>query len=300
MRAELAAIAERPARRGFVRGCARAVLLSVSALRVLAGYVAVLAFTAVVLRMAAGLPSTGVRVEASILAGVVAVLAWYGRRRGALGPVGTDHAARLLRLAGYATVMTTVAVLLSMGTNDPAGWWLAALAVTVYLAGFLHATTQPATVALSLPMAAVLTLAGLALWWIPMLLLDTVRASPGLAFLVAFALIPAGAALGSRTGSPMRGLRSGLCAAAATFLLIFLAAVLTYRLAPGLVPDISGPGDAGGLTPAARAETNRIESIDPYVADFLFGALLSGVLAVVSALLARPVRPTNAVAARSS
>ncbi|MFL6145085.1 MAG: hypothetical protein ACJ72N_24870 [Labedaea sp.] len=70
--------------------------------------------------------------------------------------------------------------------------------------------------------------------------------------------------------------------------------------APGLVPDISGPADAGGLTPAAKAETNRIESIDPYVADFLFGALLGGVLAVVSALLARPIRPTNTVAARSS
>jgi hypothetical protein len=222
-----------------------------------------------------------VRAEAIALMAIIATLAWCGRRRGALGPVGTDLAPRLARLAGYATVMTTVAVLLTTGTNDPTGWWLAALAVTLYVTGLLRATTQPATTTLSLPIAASLTLAGLTAWWIPMLALGGVRASPGLTFLVAFALIPAGAAVGSRTGSRTRGQLSGLAAAAATLLLIFLAAVLTYRLAPGLVPDITGPGGAGGLTPAAKAETNRIESIDPYVADFLLGALLSGILTAV-------------------
>ncbi|TCO62208.1 hypothetical protein [Actinocrispum wychmicini] len=282
MRAELAAITEGPARRQFVRGCTRAVLLSGTALRTLAGYVGMLVFAAVILRQTADLPSAGVRVEAIGLIAVITVLAWCGRRRGALGPAGIDLVPRLIRLAGYAAVMTTVAVLLTTGTNDPTGWWLAALAVGVYLTGFLRATTQPAADALSLPIAATLTLVGLAVWWVPMLLLIGVRAAPILTFLVACALVPAGTALGSRTGSPIKGTLSGLAAAAVTLLLFFLAAVLTYRLAPGLVPDIAGPGDAGGLTPAAKAETNQIESIDPYVADFLLGAVLSGILTAVS------------------
>jgi hypothetical protein len=288
MRAELAAIDEPRARRRFVRGCVRAVLLTGTTLRALAGYAAILGFAAVILRAAAELPSPGVRAEATGLVAIIAVLAWCGRRRVAgLGPVGPTPAARLARLIGYATVMTTVGVLLTTGTNDPAGWWLAAVAVNIYLAGFLRITTQPVSHLLSLPIAATLTLAGLTVWWIPMLLRSGVRAAPPLTFLVALALIPAGWALGSRTGSPTRGLRSGLAAATATFLLIFLAAVLTYRLAPDLVPNISGPGDAGGLTPAAKADTNRIESIDPYVADFLLGAILSA----GTVLTTRPAQP---------
>lgn len=291
MRAELAAITETPARRQFVRGCAQAVLLSGTTLRALAGYASLLAFTAVIGYQAAGLPSAGVRTEAVTLAGIIAVLAWCGRRGGVLGPVGTGLVPRLTRLAGYATVMATVAVLLTTGTNDPTGWWLAALAVSVYLTGLLRATTRAATDALSLPIAAALTFAGLTVWWIPMLMLSGVRAAPILSFLVAFALIPAGAAVGSRTGSSIRGTLSGLAAATATLLLMFLAAVLTYRLAPGLVPDITGPG----LPAAAKAATDQIESIDPYVADFLFGAFLTAVLIMVGFLVARPhPRPTSA------
>ncbi|MFL6144271.1 MAG: hypothetical protein ACJ72N_20705 [Labedaea sp.] len=299
MRAELGAIDSRQARRRFVVSCARAVLTSGPALRAVAGYAGVLVFAVVVLGRAADLPSAGVRAEAGALVAIIAVLAWWGRRRGILGPVGTNLVPRLCRLVGYVTVMATVVLLLTLGTNDPAGWWLAALAVGVYLVGFLRSTAEPMTNALSLPTAAALSLAGLTLWWIPMLLLDAVRSSPALTFLVALALIPAGMALGSRTGAARRGLSSGLAAATATLLLMFLAAVLTYRLAPGLVPDISGPGGIGGLTPAAKAETNRIESVDPYVADFLFGALLSGVLTVVSILANRPLaRPAMTPAAQ--
>lgn len=283
MRAELAALPERAERRRFAGGCARAVLLAEPAVRAAAGYAAVLAFAVLVIRGAAGLPSPGVRVEATVLVAAIAALAWCARRRTVLGPVDAGRVPRLLRLAGYGTVMATVAVWLSVGTNDPSGWWLAAAAIAVYLTGFLRATTESATAALSLPMVAVLTLAGLALWWIPMLLLSAVRASPALTFLAAFALVPVGSALGARTGSRTRGVLSGLAAATATLLLMFLAAVLTYRLAPGLVPDVS----PGGLTPEARAENNRIEAVDPYVADFLLGAVLSGILTVLSALPAR-------------
>jgi hypothetical protein len=64
----------------------------------------------------------------------------------------------------------------------------------------------------------------------------------------------------------------------ATCLLTFLAAITTYAVFPQLVPDVAGPTDAGGLTPAARAETNRVESADPYVAELMLGALLGGLL----------------------
>ncbi len=288
MRAELAAIDEIPARRQFVRGCARAVLISGTALRAVAGYVGMLAFAAVIAYQAAGLESAGVQVEAAVLVGIIAVLAWFGRRSSIVGPPGIDLVPRLMRLAGYAVVMTTEAALLTTGTNDPTGWWVAAVAISLYLVGFLRATSLPAGDALSLPVTATLTLTGLAVWWIPMLLSSGVRAFPGLTFLVAFALVLVGWAWGSRRGTPMKGLVSGFAATTATLLLMFLAALFTYRLAPGLVPDISGPGYAGGLTPQAKAETNRIESVDPYVADLLFGALLSGVLTWASVPATRP------------
>jgi hypothetical protein len=81
---------------------------------------------------------------------------------------------------------------------------------------------------------------------------------------------------------------TGIAAATATCLLIFLAAIGTYAAFPKLVPDIAGPGNAGGLTPAARAETNRIESTDPYVGEFLLGALFAA--ALISAAPARGAR----------
>ncbi|HEV8562037.1 MAG TPA: hypothetical protein VGR06_37425 [Actinophytocola sp.] len=73
--------------------------------------------------------------------------------------------------------------------------------------------------------------------------------------------------------------------------------MLTYRLAPNLVPDISGPGALGGLTPDARAETQS-HRIDPHVADFVLSALLSTVLTAASALFAQPARRTTTVATR--
>ena len=56
--------------------------------------------------------------------------------------------------------------------------------------------------------------------------------------------------------------------------LIFLAAIGTYAVSPALAPDVA----PAGLAPAARAEVNRIESIDPYVGEFLLGALLAAAL----------------------
>ncbi|GAB3880997.1 hypothetical protein GCM10029964_036320 [Kibdelosporangium lantanae] len=85
----------------------------------------------------------------------------------------------------------------------------------------------------------------------------------------------AGVALGTRTGSAVRGVSTGLAAAAALLLLTFLAAVITYTLAPDLAPDVAPPA----LSAAARAEVNGVESIDPYVADLLVGAILTTTVA---------------------
>lgn len=272
MAAELATITGRRDRVRFVAGCARVAVVNWP---VVVGVVGVVAFVVVVIGAMAGIPSTGVRVEAGVLAGAIVVLAWRGRRPGAISPVDAHLAARSTRLGGYAVVMATVAALLTMGTNDPKGWWLAAVAVGLYLASFLRLTAYPG--ALSLPLAAGLTVAGLATWWTLMLVFQGVRDVPFVAFLIALVVVAAGAARRSSAG-----LFSGLVAAAAMLLLTFLAATLTYRLAPDLAPDISPPG----LDPVARAENNRVESVDPYVADFLFGAML---LTVVAACAGREV-----------
>ncbi|GAB3881000.1 hypothetical protein GCM10029964_036330 [Kibdelosporangium lantanae] len=170
MRSELGVITGRRARLRFVAGCARASFVGWPAARAVLAYAFVLAFAVGTLRQVAGLPSTGVRVEAASLVATVVVLAWLGRRPSAVGPVGTTWAARGVRLGGYLVVMATVAALLTMGTNDPEGWWLAAVAVGLYLASLLRLTTRPAADVLSLPTATVLTLVGLAVWWALMLL----------------------------------------------------------------------------------------------------------------------------------
>jgi hypothetical protein len=283
MRSELAVLTERRARLRFVGGCARATLIRWPAARAVMAYACVLTFAVVTLRQAASLSSAGVRVEASVLVGAIVVLAWLGRRHGAVGPVDNTWSARGVRLAGYLVVMATVAALFTMGTNDPEGWWLAALAVGLYLASLLRLTAHPTTGALSLPTAALLTLAGLAVWWTLALLLPAVRAVPAITFLAALVVAAVGVKLGARTGSASRGVFTGLAAAAALLLLTFLAAVLTYQVAPGLVPDIA----PATLDAATRAETNQIESIDPYVADFLIGAILAIVVATISAQQAR-------------
>jgi hypothetical protein len=280
MRSELAVLTERRARLTFVGGCARATIISWPAARAVMAYACVLAFAVVTLRQAAALSSVGVRVEASLLVGAIVVLAWLGRRTGPVGPVDTTWSARGVRLVGYLVVMATVAALFTMGTNDPEGWWLAALAVGLYLVSLLRLTAHPTTGALSLPTAAMLTLAGLAVWWTLALLFPAVRAVPAITFLVALVVAAVGTKLGAGT---LRGVFTGLVAAAALLLLTFLAAVLTYQVAPGLVPDIA----PATLDAATRAQTNQIESIDPYVADFLIGAILAIVVATVSAQQAR-------------
>jgi hypothetical protein len=227
MAAELAAITERGERRRFVLSCSRAVLTRCSSVSPLMSVAAAPVFVVPMLGTVLELPSAVVRVEALALLAILTLLSGLSLRRGGLGPVGTGRAARLTRSGAYALIMITFAVLLTTGTNDPAGWWLGGLAVVAYLAGFLRITARSLTGAVSLPVTATLTLCALAVWWLPMLLLGSVRAHPALTFAAGLAVLPVALILGARTGSPARGLRTGLAAATATFLLMFLAAALT-------------------------------------------------------------------------
>ncbi|WP_157440216.1 hypothetical protein [Actinokineospora inagensis] len=246
MLAESAAISDQAERRRFARGCLRAVVFSGPTLTY---YLGLLAFGTVVVVRAVGLPIGG---EAIGLLVVVIGLIWWGRQR---SPV--DAHSRALRLGGYVLATITVLELLTTGTNDPGGWWLAALAVVAYLAGFIQITTSTL---IDSRLVAQLVPAGLALWWIPMLLSDTVRSMPPLAIAAAFAVVPAGIA--ARPG--VRGVISGLTATTAVLLLVFLTAALTFHAAPDLAPNITG-----------HASDNQVEALDPYVVDFLLGALLS-------------------------
>jgi hypothetical protein len=253
MQAELAAVEEAPERRAYAWGCARAVLTRPATLLRL-GIVGAVAATA--LAMTFRMPSAGVRAETFVLLGVLAVLAV------------TDRPPSGVRRAGYAAATLCLLFLLAPssggGHNDPSGWWLACAAIALYFAAVRFAT----------PRAAWVGVAALGVWWVPMLLSAGARAHPGYALAIVAAAVLAGGLLG-RTPSVALG------AGAATCLLIFLAAVGTYAVAPSLVPDV-----------APTAEANRIESTDPYVAELLLGGLLGA--ALIAAGLGEPGRRARA------
>jgi hypothetical protein len=247
-------------------------------------------FIAVALALAVAIRSVGVRIEAIALVATLAVVSWSGRRGGLLGPVGGGRLARRIRGGGCAVVGAFILLVLASGkNNDPAGWWALALTMTTYLATVLFITARDtAATAPTLRLAAAVATAGLTAWWVPMLLLGSVRAQPQWALASVTATIMLGWAIGVRLGWTRHqvGL-AGLTAGVATCMLIVLAAIGTYAVVPHLVPDVAGPTDAGGLTPAARAETNRVESTDPYVADLVLGALL-GALLIAGSTATRP------------
>lgn len=294
MQAELATIDTGRERRRYALGCTRAVLTQPAALRTAAAPVFLLAFGAVAIGLALGYPSAGVRGETLALVAILGLAASRARRPGRLGPVAEAPIARRARATGVIVVGGSVMLLLASGKhNDPSGWWLASLAMALYFIAVLAVTSQrTAAQPRALQVVAAATLVGLIAWWMPMLLFAGVRSHPQTALLgVILAALAAALALGRRSGAAHVAM-AGIAAATATCLLIFLAAIGTYAAFPQLVPDIAGPGNAGGLTPAARAETNRIESTDPYVGEFLLGALLAAALisaAPASRTRTRPV-----------
>ena len=251
------------------------------------------AITALVLSF--GIPSPVIRMEVIICILFLCFCCALARRRGFLGPVGDSRTARRVRTAGCGVVMTCLLIFDKPPYPKDTGWWLAGAILVLYLVAVLSATariSQP-----DLRVAAYFTLAGTIGWWIPMLGLSAVRAAPHASLvLVGLAVLVCSISVGGTSKSAVRGLLAGLGAGAATCLLIFFTAVGTYAALPNLVPDISGPTCcAGGLTPADRAETNRIESTDPYIAELVLGAVMS-VFLIGGLAVSRTTKQTSAVA----
>jgi membrane-anchored protein YejM (alkaline phosphatase superfamily) len=122
-----------------------------------------------------------------------------------------------------------------------------------------------------------------------MLLLSSVRANASWTLLSVAVTILLGLAIGTilRWPAPQVGL-AALAAGIATCLLIFLFAQSTYLVFPQLAPDLSFVQ----LTKTAHVEQNRVEAIDPYIAQLLLGALLSALLILASAT-SRHLNPRN-------
>jgi hypothetical protein len=281
MQAELASLDDVRARRRYALGCARAVLSDRAALRTVAVHVVALIFGAVALGLAFSIRVVGVRIQTIAFVLVLGVLAWSGRRRGPLGPLADHRSARGIRLAGYAVlgayIMPALASFAASPQGDPSGVWLFYVALALYLATVLFATAHRTAVRpRTLQLAGVVTVAGLAAWWGPMLLAASVRAHPGWALVSVAATITLALVIGTALRWPSEQTVFGaLAAGVATCLLIFLAAQSAFLLDPSLAPDL---GRVPGMTAAGEVDQNRAEAVDPYVAELLLGALLGAVL----------------------
>ncbi len=298
MLAELAAIDERRARRRHALGCTRAVLLDRGSLRVVGVYLVALTYGVMAVSLAIASTHAGMRIERTAFVAVLGILAWAGRRHEPLGPVADPPIARHVRGCGYIVVGICVTGFLSRRHHDDiAGELVAAIAVAAYLVAVLVVTARrTAASALTLRRATGIAAGALTTWWIAMLLVPSVRAHPAWALLTVLTAILSGLLMPGLLGwTDRQALVAGITAGVATCMLIFVAVIGTYAAFPRLVPDVAGPTDAGGLTPAARAQTNQAESQDPYVAELLLGALLSATLIAGLATTRnrnRPMRPT--------
>jgi hypothetical protein len=282
MLAELATLDDVGERRRYGLGCARAVLSDGGARRTVAVHVIALTFVVVALAFATSISVTGVRIETIVFVVVLAVLAWSGRRSGLLGPIAEDRLARRIRSGGYAVlgtfIMLALASLPSSGNLEhKGGVWMFYLAVTLYLAAVLFVTAQRTAIRTrTLQLAAALTVAGLTAWWVPMLLLTSVRAHSSWALLSIAVTVLLGLAIGTVLRWPDHQVKlAALAAGVATCLLVFLAAKYTFLLFPQLVPDV---GFVPGMTPTGHVDQNRAEAMDPYVAELFVGALLAALL----------------------
>lgn len=293
MRAELASLDDVRARRRYTLGCVRAVLSDRSAMRTVALHAVALTFGAVALALAISINGVGVRIQTIVFVLALGVLAWSGRRSGPLGPSADHPAARRARGAGYAVLGAYILPALASFSaaspqHDQSGVWMFYVALTLYLATVLCVTAhRTAARPRTLRMMAAVTLAGLAAWWVPMLLEASVRAHPGWALLSVAGTITLGLVIATALRWPSHQAALGaLAAGVAICLLIFLAAQSTYLIDPGLVPDL---GHVPGMTAAGEVEQNRAEAVDPYVAELLLGAALGAAL-IAATTASRGVR----------
>jgi hypothetical protein len=286
MKAELASLDRAADRRGFALGCVRAVLTTPRVVLEMAvrGALLALAIAVVVLF---GPASTGVRIEASAALASLSVLFWWGARLRPFGPGSEGGTARVVRVIGGLLVLALLAWFLSPlaggASHDPSGWWLAAAIGSTYLAALLCLTARAVAQPRTLRLVMALATAALAVWWLAMIESEWVRARP--LWPVVVTLAAGGLALlwhRELTADRQGGLVL-LGTAALGQLMIFLAAAVTYAIAPALAPPMTGRDSVGGLTREVRPETNVVESMDPLVAVLVLGALLGGLLIAVVA-----------------
>ena len=140
----------------------------------------------------------------------------------------------------------------------------------------------------TLRLITLLAVAGVAAWWVPMLLEPGVRADPHAALAPVIGTVTLGVILTAPLRWPVhQAVVGALSAGAATCLLIFLAAQCTYLLAPTLAPNL---GRVPGMSAAAEVAQNRVEAVDPYVAELLLGAGLGAVLMATATVSPRARR----------
>ena len=296
MQAELAALDDAQARRRYALGCARAVLSDHAAIRTVAAHMIALTFGAFAFALAISISAVGVRIQTIAFVVVLGILAWSGRRSGLLGPIAEDGPARRIRTGGYAVlgayIMPALAsIALGSPEHDRSGVWALYLALTLYLATVLFAMARhTAAPPRCLRLITALTIAGLAAWWVPMLLDASVRAHPSWALLSVAVTVLLGLVVATALRWPPRqAALAALATGVATCLLIFLAAQSTYLLDPQLVPDL---GHVPGMTATGQVDQNRAEAVDPYVAELLLGAAL-GAMLIAGSRPRRRVRRTD-------
>jgi hypothetical protein len=297
MRAELASLDDVGARRRYTLGCVRAVLSDRTAMRTVALHVVALTFGAVALAFAISIHGVGVRTETIVFVLALGVLAWSGRRSGPLGPIADHPPARRIRSAGYvvlgAYILPALASFAAASPqHDQSGVWMFYVALSLYLASVLLVTAQRTSARpRTLHLIAVITVAGLAAWWVPMLLDASVRAHPSWALLSVVGTITLGLVIATALRWPSeQAALAALAAGVAVCLLIFLAAQSTYVVDPRLVPDL---GHVPGMTAAGEVEQNRAEAVDPYVAELLLGAVLGAALVAATTTASRRVQRTE-------
>ncbi|MFI5911680.1 hypothetical protein [Dactylosporangium sp. NPDC051541] len=294
MCAESAAIQPARERWRHALGCMRVVLVQPAVLRTI-GYplLAVAAFGGA-LRWSAGIAYAPLRWGVVAVVTLLLGIAWWGRHRGVLGPVGAGPVARALRAGGAALVGALAATFASAaGSHGPpqeqatVGLPVFGVILTVCLLAVLAVTAERTDLsgpALRTGAAASVAAAG---WWLTaQLVAPPIPGSAGGAVVVTGFGVAAAVFLGARRQDRVRAIwLVALCVAALTPLLLFAEVLVlsTYgpaRLIPDLVPM--------ALSPADDLANSRIEVQDPYVALLFLAGLAALVLVVVAAAGRRP------------
>ncbi len=305
MRAELAALETPAARWRFAFGCLRVALTRPAVLRTLGYPAMMLGALAAAAWWSRTIGYAPLRWAVLATVAMLLMVVWWGRRPGALGPVGPGWAPRLVRAGGCLLVGALVlGSAVSVASNGNPGEQAAvgvpiyAAVAAGYLLAFLTVTVRATARRDAVPARVLAIGAGAgggaaAIWTV---VLATARPMPTgtgpLFALTAGAMIVAGvlAPSGRQPRARARdGLVAGLCAGAFAALaavesLTALAAYGPAASIPDLVPV--------ALSRADDLAQSRDEIQDPYVAVLLLGGLLAIALCL-SAIRARRPAPAG-------